>query len=364
MHRSFKRPLWILLALASIPRAFCSDPLVPTAAAAVDKVVADNALKHGIPAQAVVVLHNGEPIYRHASGKVTVDGTSPVTFETIFPAYSVSKLVASVLLLQLVEEGKVALDAPASRYVTNLPQGWRAITVEQFLNHVSGVPEFFDPGNPSAPFPPSAPAAFERLAHTPLVDPPDTRTRYTGTDFLVIGAILESVTGIKYGDLARSRIFSPLGLRHTWLGLENVPQGRLVASYHGEGGRLVPDVPVAWPAYSVAHGELFSTADDLATFLGAVARGKLVSQKALLRFWRPHAFPNGDLGYFSSGWEYGENGTWHEVGHDGGAKVRVRIRFQPDLKDHFVFVYLVNGSRDNVWSRTLVESVERIVVPQ
>ena len=126
----------------------------------------------------------------------------------------------------------------------------------------------------------------------------------------------------------------------------------------------MPDRPIAWPTYSAAHGNLYSTADDLASFLSAVAQGKFVSRENLLRLWKPYAFANGNTGYFASGWEYGESGAWHEVGHDGGAKVRVRLVFGKDLNDPAAIVYLTNGSRDNVWSRTLVDSVQQLVLPQ
>lgn len=340
----------------------CAVPLERTEDSSIDSVVTSHATMYGIPAQAVVILRNGELVYRRSLGKTSSSGGLPVNEETVFPVFSVSKLFAGTLLLLLVEEGKVDFAAPASRYVADLPPAWHAITVEQFLSHVSGVPEYFDSGDLAKPFPPSLGAVFEHLAAKPLTDPPGTRTRYTQTDFLVIEAIIESVTGRNHSDLVRNRIISPLGLRSTGIGLDGVPQGRLVADYHGEDGRIEPDIPIAWPSYAVAHGDMYSTADDMATFLTAVAEGRLVSRGALMRFWKPYEFPNGNNGYFASGWEYAESDAWHEVGHDGGAKLRVRILFRKDLDDHFVIVYLTNGSRDNVWSRTLVDSVQQLVL--
>lgn len=351
-----------LCAAATI--ASCAAPLNGTIGSSIHRIVTTNATTHGIPAQAVVILRNGESIYRQSSGTTAIVGGFPVNDETIFPVFSVSKLFAATLLLQLAEEGKVDLAAPASRYVVNLPATWRAITVEQFLSHVSGVPEYFDPGNLEKPFQPSLHAVFENLSDKDFIDPPGTRTRYTNTNFLVIEAILESVTGIGYRDLVRDRITVPLVLRSTWLGLEDVPRGRLVTDYRGENGRVVPDIPIAWPTYSASHGNLYSTASDIATFLAAVAEGRFVSREALMRFWRPYVFSNGNSGFFAAGWEYGNSGAWHEVGHDGGTKVRVRILFQKDPADHHIIVYLTNGSRDNVWSRTLVDSVQKLVQPQ
>jgi D-alanyl-D-alanine carboxypeptidase len=349
---------------AAIALVSCAASPSRPAKAPIDNIVKNNAAKHGIPAQAVVVLHNGEAIYRKHYGTASVDGGFPVDEETIFPVYSVSKLFAATLLLQLAEEGKVDLRAPASLYVDDLPLNWNAITVEQFLSHVSGVPEYFDLQGPDQGFPQSMHTAFERISKKSLVDPPATRTRYTNTNFLVIAAILESVTERSYGEIVRDRIIGPLGLRSTWLGLGGVPRGRLVNDYRGENGRIVPDVAIAWPRYSAAHGDLYSTAGDIAVFLNAVAEGRFVSRGALMRLWKPYALSNGSRGFFASGWDYGESGVWRELGHDGGTKVRVRILFQQDLVDHYVIVYLTNGSRDNVWSRTLVDSIQRLILPQ
>ena len=348
---------------AVITLASCAAPISRPTNQPIHNIIKKNATKYGIPAQAVVVLHNSEAIQRHYLGTTAVDGGSPVNAETVFPVFSVSKLFAATLLLQLAEEGKVELNAPASHYVADLPTSWHSITVKQFLNHVSGIPEYFDAGNMEKPFPPSLHAVFETLSGENLVDNPGTKTRYTNTDFLVIEAILESVTGRSYRELVRDRIIVPLGLKNTWLGLDGVPRNRLVADYHGEDGTLVPDIPIAWPSYSVAHGNLYSTASDMATFLATVAQGRLVSHGTLAQHWKPYLFSNGAIGYFASGWEYGESDGWHEVGHDGGAKVRVRILFQGDLTDHYVIVYLTNGSRDNVWSRTLTDSVQELVLP-
>ncbi|HSI48745.1 MAG TPA: serine hydrolase domain-containing protein [Ideonella sp.] len=342
----------------------CAVPPNRPASAPIDNIVKNDAAAHGIPAQAVVVLQDGETVYRQYLGTTAINDGFPVNEETVFPVFSAAKLFAATLLLQLVDDGRVLLDAPASRYVADLPPSWRAITVEQFLDHVSGIPEYFDAGNLEKPFPSSLHAVFERLSDEPFVDRPGTKTRYTSTNFLVIEAILESVTGRGYRDLVNDRIIVPLGLKNTWLGLDGVPRDRLVADYHGENDRVVPDIPIAWPAYSVAHGNIYSTASDMATFLAAVTEGRFVSRDTLVRRWKPYSFPNGAVGYFASGWEYGKSGVWNEVGHDGGAKVRARILFKENLSDSYVIVYLTNGSRDNVWSRTLLDSVQGLVLPQ
>lgn len=322
-----------------------------------------NALGHGIPAQAVRVRHNDQLIYEGMTGTTALEGGKPITPSTPFPIYSVSKLFTNTLILQLVQEGKIDLSAPASHYVPNLPVAWRAIRVDQFMNHVSGLPDFFDSQNMARPFPPSLEAAWDAASQRPVTSAPNVQTRYSGTNYLVLEAVLENVTHKRYRALLEERIIRPLGLHHTSLEPSHAPRD-MVSSYHAEDGRAVLDPQINWPDYAIAQGCIVSTLEDLETFMSAVADGKLVPRDALVKYWHPYAFPNGNSGGFASGWEYGEAGRWHELGHDGGTKVRVRVLYGANLDDHYVIVYLTNGNRDDVWSRTLVDSVQAIAVPR
>lgn len=330
---------------------------------ALDAQLKANALGHGIPAQAVRVTHNDQLVYEGTMGTTVMGGGNPITPETPFPIYSVSKLFTNTLVLQLAEEGKIDLAAPASRYVPNLPDAWRSLRVEQFMNHVTGLPNFFDPQHLDRPFPPTLDAAFAAVSKMPVTSAPDVQTRYSGTNYLVLEAVLQRVTHKSYRALVEARIIQPLGLRHTSLDLAHPPTG-MVESYHAQNGRAVVDPPVSWPDYAIAQGCIVSTLADLDTFMSAVADGKLVSQAELLKHWHLYRFPNGNQGGFASGWDYGEQGRWHELGHDGGTKVRVRILYGANLDDHYVITYLTNGNRDDVWSRTLVDAVQAIAVPR
>lgn len=343
--------------------AACAQASAIDIRAAVDAQLLTNKQRHGIPGQAVLVLHNSDILYRNATGTTAIENGTPVTPKSVFPVYSVSKLFAITLTMQLHEEGKLDIFAPASRYVENLPHSWRSIRIDQFLNHVSGIPEYFDSNNLSRPFPPSLADVFANLKDVP-VSTPGERASYTNTNNLVIAAVLESVTRTPYRTLLRQRIIGPLDLHETWLARADVPEARLVESFRADKGQIVPDLLIAWPDYSAAHVGAYMTLDDVGKFMSAIAQGRLVSKSVLLRLWQPYQFANGTFGFFASGWDYGESGRWHEVGHDGGTKVRVRILFADNLDDHYVVVYLTNGNKDGVWSHTLVNSVQTLILPK
>lgn len=241
---------------------------------ALDAQLKANALGHGIPAQAVLVSHNDELLYQGTTGTTVMGGGKPITPETPFPIYSVSKLFTNTLVMQLAEEGRIDLAAPASRYVPNLPRAWRSIRIEQFMSHVTGLPNFFDPQHLDRPFPPTLEAALDAVSKMPVTSAPDVQTRYSGTNYLVLEAVLQNVTHEPYRALVRERIIQPLGLRHTSLERSRPPAG-MVESYHAENGRAVVDPAVNWPDYAIAQGCIVSTLADLGTFMSAIADGKL-----------------------------------------------------------------------------------------
>ncbi|WP_292083450.1 MULTISPECIES: serine hydrolase [unclassified Brevundimonas] len=343
--------------------AACTGSAAPDLRAQIDAQLEANASLHGIPAQSVLVMRNGEVLYRSQTGFADIESQRAVRPDDVYAVYSVSKLFVSTLILELVDQGRIDLEAPASRYIASLPPAWREARIEQLLNHASGLPDYFQGTDGRLDFPRTRDEVFRTLGEKPLDFPPGTQVRYNQTNYLVLQAVLERLHGMPYRQIVQRRIAEPLGLRDVYLGLANAPAGRLVSAYRGEGARLVPDPTVPWPDYSIAHAELFTTADDLGVFLTAVAQGRFARPQTLARLWRPYRQANGQRGDFASGWDYGESEGFREVGHDGGVKVRVRLIFRgDDLNDHYVIIYLTNGTREGVWTRRLVESIQPLVL--
>ncbi|WP_313245342.1 serine hydrolase domain-containing protein [Stenotrophomonas rhizophila] len=329
-----------------------------------------NAARYGIAGQAVLIRHNGTLLAQAVAGEADLTTHQPVTPETVFNTYSLAKLLVSALVMQRVEAGRVELDAPASRYLPDLPEAWQTITVRRFLNHASGVPEYFQyregevitsQGNR---FPTTAAEVFKALAGAPLQFTPGTANRYTQTNYLVLTALLEAQYQQPYAQIVRDRVLRPLSMRHTSLGpATDVPRDIAIA-YIGKQGTLQREDDIAWPPYAYGHAALHTTVGDLDRFLMALTRGELVGRATLQQLWQPQLLDNGRRSGFSTGWEFEESGEYRFVGHDGGTRVRARIAFLDGLGgDTYSFIYLTNGSATNVWSRTLVDSTMAVVAP-
>jgi len=318
-----------------------------------------NSIDHGIPEQSLLVMHNKNIIYHNNLNLEDIDTEK----KSIYPIYSVTKLFASTLIMQFYEAGKIKLTDPASKYVSNLPVSWKNIRIEQFLNHSSGVPEYWSFDNDELIFPSTINEAFSLLENEPLLFLPDSQIRYTQTNYLVIKRILENISQLSYKELVHKQIIKKLDLKQTWLGRLNVPKESLIDSFlPNSGDKLIPN-EVEFPDYAISHSDAYATLEDLGKFVSSLAQGKLVSKPLLIKLWQPYILLDGDKGYFASGWDYDTSGAWQELGHDGGGVLRVRLMFQSDLKDYYIFVYLTNGNKDGVWSRTLVDSVQYYVMP-
>lgn len=323
----------------------------------------ENAQAHGIPGQAVLIMHNQEVVYRNSLGISDIENAVPVNNKSIFPIYSVTKLFVSTLIMKLYETEQLKLSDPVSKYVPSLPTAWHDIRVEQFLNHSSGIPEYYRYKNGKYNFPTSIEKVFERLKDEPLIFNPDAEIRYNQTNYLVLKAVLEAITETPYRELVEQQLIIPLGLKDTSFGRKNVPKSRLVSAYYPESGKQFIKNKTHFPDYAISHSDTYSTVDDLSKFLSALAQGKLVSKQLLTELWQPYRLSDGSAGYFATGWDYDSFVNWHKIGHDGGSIVRVRILFKESLDDHYIIVYLTNGNRDGVWSRSLVNSVQNYVLP-
>lgn len=359
------RDCWIMATLLAMALPCTAFAAADVPAPALSRQLLVNQARYGIAGQAALVAHNDKVLFRGVAGKADLVANKPVHADTVFPVYSLAKLFTSILVMQLVEQGEVELHKPVGDYVPGLPRVWQSMPVHHFLDHTSGIPEYFGDMYGPAPFAPTLDAALAALADTPLQFASGTATRYTQTNYLVLTALLERHYGKPYAALAHERIVQKLRLQRTWFGKAGVPTNLLARVYSGNNGKLAPSKEVPWPPYSYGHAELYSTVDDLATFLQAVRGGALVGRATLEGLWQPQTLADGQRGVFASGWEYGDSGRYRHVGHDGGAQVRVRFAFRDTPGgDAYIFIYLTNGSERNVWSRTLINSLMAKVAPQ
>ncbi|MGW4274388.1 serine hydrolase domain-containing protein [Streptomyces seoulensis] len=226
------------------------------------------------------------------SGVADVDSQAPVRGDSRFRIGSMTKPFVATVVLQLVGERRVDLDAPVERYLPGVVRGHgndgRVITVRMLLQHTGGLPDYLDYLDPRDIL--KDPLAHHdtrdlvdlALAHPPTFEKPGAQPgsewNYSNTDYLLAGMLIEKVTGHPYGEEIRRRVIEPLGLHDT-----SVPgDATSIPGPHPRGyvrpGADAPlmDVTAFNPSVAGASGEMISSGADLNRFLDALVRGKLL----------------------------------------------------------------------------------------
>jgi len=260
-----------------------------------DSVVESAIQNHEIPGAVLVVGHDGRVIYRKAFGNRSLEPTRALmTVDTIFDIASLTKVVATTnAVMQLVDQGRVRLNDPVVKYIPEFGQNEKSdITVRDLLTHHSGVAPDLDLTHPWAGRDVGYEMAF---ASTPLA-PPGARFIYSDINFIVLGALVERVSGIPLDSYCGQNIFVPLGMSHTrfrppaeWL-LQIAP------TEYDERGQMLRGVvhdPTARRMGGVAgHAGVFSTADDLAKFAQFLLDGgPVLSSLAIQKMTSPEQPP-------------------------------------------------------------------------
>ncbi|MBB2946439.1 D-alanyl-D-alanine carboxypeptidase [Actinoplanes lutulentus] len=238
-------------------------------------------------------IDDGRRVHTLAAGVADRRTGRPITVRDQFEAGSNTKTFTAVLILQQVDRGKIALDAPVEKYLPGLVPNGRNITVRMLLNHTSGLfsytgdPDFFvdmerDPQHVHT----DAELIAIAFAHEPYFAP-GKGWQYSNTNYTLLGMILSKQTGKSLPTLVKERITGPLGLKHTYFAdprATNTGPGyaRGYAIKYASGTPQYTDTS-SWPigAWGGAAGAMITTADDLARFFSAVLQGKLFSAAQL-----------------------------------------------------------------------------------
>ena len=237
-----------------------------------------------IPGAVVVIGHHGRVFYRKAFGWRSLEPErEPMTVDTVFDVASLTKcLVTATAVMQLVESGRLSLNDPVAQLLPGFAaNGKQEITVRQLLTHFSGLRADLDISSPARWA--GKQQAYEMANRETPVSAPGARFRYSDINFIVLGELVESLSGMALDQYAAEHIFQPLAMTRTrYLPPSSWIPGIAPTEY--DNGRMLRGVvhdPTARAMGGVAgHAGVFSTADDLARFAQAMLDRKFVVSAA------------------------------------------------------------------------------------
>jgi CubicO group peptidase (beta-lactamase class C family) len=244
----------------------------------IDAYVAEQMRRLHIPGASLAVIEGDRIAHHRGFGRARPGGEVP-TPQTPFFIGSITKSITALAVMQLVEAGKVELDAPVQRYlpwfrVAN-PEASAQMTVRHLLNQTSGLP-LWPSEIPMGDFD-DRPGAIERrvraLSTLEITRPVGSKCEYSNFNFDIVGLIVEVVSGEPYSDYIRRHIFDPLEMRHSYASRPAAKQDGLAVGYRHWFSFPFPASEVRLPAGSLPSGLLISCAEDMAHYLVAHLNG-------------------------------------------------------------------------------------------
>lgn len=234
---------------------------------------------------AVLVAQKGQVLFSGGYGLADREHDIPNTPQTKFLVGSITKQFTSVAIMMLAEQGKLGLDDPISRHLPYSPEHWKAVTIHHLLNHTSGLGNLTDiPGiqETRARLPLPVREIVETFRETPLEFPVGTAFRYSNSGYIVLGDIIERVSGLAYENFLQTHLFGPLemadsGYDHYQSILKNRATG--YCKRDGEWVRA-EYLDMSFP---FSAGALYSTVEDLYRWGQALDAGRLISAEAYTR---------------------------------------------------------------------------------
>ncbi len=284
---------------------------------AVDEYMLSELAQQHIPGLALLVSRDGQVVRAQGYGLANVELQVPVKPETIFQSGSVGKQFAATAVMMLVEEGKMSLEDPLTKYFPDAPSSWKQVTIRELLSHTAGFTDYPKDFDMRKDY--TEAELLKIVEAIPLAFPPGTNWSYSNLGYLTLGIVIHKVTGEFYGDFLQERIFRPLGMSTTRIISEADIVPNRSAGYRLVKGELKNQEWVSPTLNSTADGSLYFSILDLAKWDAALYTEKLLKRSSLEQMWTVAKLSNGqpNSGHYGFGWEIAIRNGHRVVEHQG-----------------------------------------------
>lgn len=287
--------------------------------ARIDKIMTA-AYPSGGTGATVLVSRKGDILYQKAFGMANLELGVPMNPDHVFRIGSISKQFTAVAILQLSEQGKLSLQDEITKFIPTYPMHGYKITVEQLLNHTSGIKNVtdmkeWDEQVQRKDFTPEALIDF--FKYQPMDFAPGTKWSYSNSGYILLGVIIEKASGISYTKYIEDNFFKPLGMNHSYYDDSRKLIRNRVSGYE-PGKDTVTNTGYLSMTQPYSAGSLLSTVGDLFKWNQAVQGYKLLKKESVSKAFTEGFLPNGKSMEYGYGWGIGELSGSKTVEHSGG----------------------------------------------
>jgi CubicO group peptidase (beta-lactamase class C family) len=311
--------------------------------------------KYGYFNGTILVAEDGKVIYAKGVGEANMESHKPNTTQTKFDIASITKQFTAALVLQQAAARKIRLDAAVSEYLPWYRKDTGArISIEQLLRHTSGLPPDFDApefGDGEAAARQAEPQPFaEKVCQLALVSEPGTKWNYSNCGYILLGLVLERVTGKPFEVLLQKQLLQPLGMNDSGMDRNNLQALGGASGYRRHAGPHYTAGPYIDHGHIFSGGSMYSTVEDLFRWNQALSTSALFSKDLREKIFTP------GLGNWGYGWFVtkippgapGDGSTMAEMRGDMPGNFFAWILRYPEQDDVIIVLRNVYGSTENL----------------
>ncbi len=337
----------LLNLLSSIPAMAQGQAVLPTdKTAKIEAAITTLMSSKGIPGLSIAIVSDKQLRWQRGYGIADLENSVPAKAATVYRIASVAKPITAVAVMQLVERGKLDLDAPIQKYVPTFPTKQWPITTRQLLGHLSGVRNYRPNEELSTRFYSSLTEALNIFKDDPLDFEPGTKYSYTTYGYTLLGTVIEGASGMSYIDYMRENVFKPAKMSHTQADnvydiIPNRARGYHPKVYAKFDGNL-RNADLADTSYKIPAGGLVSSVEDLANFAIAVQDGVLIRKETFEQMSTPQKTRDGKATRYGLGWYIDGVGDRKGLVWHGGVQAGFTSNLYILPQEHFAIAILTN----------------------
>ena len=336
--------VWLLLAAIAVAQKDRVDDLINA-----------EMKQQNIPALSLAVVKDGHVVKAKGYGLADRERRIPATAETVYTIASVAKQFIATGIMLLVQDSRLSVDDPISRYLEGTPASWQPITIRNLLTHTSGIirePPGFDP------FKVQTDAVVIASAYSvPLRFPPGEKWEYSNTGYFALAEIIRRVSGQPWHEYLHDTVFRPSGMKTTFPTNTKEPvTNRAVGYTDNEKLMKVDPAPALRPS-----GAFLSTVLDMAKWDAMLYTDRILTEATRRQMWTAVTLKNGTSYPYGFGWQVEDRGG-RRLAHHGGGGPGARAKFARFVDDRLTIMVLMN--MDDVDVDSIVYGVANFYLPR
>ncbi len=276
----------IMLAVVLTASCFAQEKKPSESVARMEQIIQANVPKQFMGT--VLVAQDGKVLLDKGYGFANLEWDIPNTPTTKFRLGSLTKQFTAASILLLEERGKLKIEDPVKKYMPDAPAAWDKITIFHLLTHTSGIPNFtgFPDYESTEAIPTTPEKLVARFRDKPLEFEPGTKWNYSNSGYVLLGYLLEKISGQKYSEFVQQNIFTPLGMKDSGYDSNSAVIARRAAGYsrspNGPVNAGYVDMTIPFSA-----GALYSTTEDLLRWEQGLFGGKVLTAASLAKMTTP-----------------------------------------------------------------------------